>query len=65
VGIVLIPLVTVKTIERLRFVSLIAILSVATFTSILIYNFIKQLANGSLASGNPNPHTHRLGTVSG
>lgn len=41
IGIVLFPLLIVKSIEKLRFVSLIAILSITTFTVLVIYNFFR------------------------
>ena len=41
-GILLIPLLTVKSIEKLRFVSLTAILSISTFTVLAFYNFFKK-----------------------
>lgn len=50
VGILLIPLVTVKKIERLRFVSFVAMASITTFTFIIIYNFFKLLHDDKLSS---------------
>lgn len=50
VGILLIPLVTVKKIERLRFVSFVAMASITTFTFIIIYNFFKLLSEDKLSS---------------
>ena len=43
VAISLIPLLIVKSIEKLRFVSLVAIISVLSFTSVIIWNFLTQL----------------------
>lgn len=39
-GLLIYPLMVVKSIEKLRFVSLTAILSIASFTLMLLYNFI-------------------------
>lgn len=41
-AILLIPLLIVKSIEKLRFVSLTAILSISTFTVLAFYNFFKR-----------------------
>lgn len=41
-GVFLIPLLIVKSIEKLRFVSLTAILSITTFTALAFYNFFKR-----------------------
>ncbi|CAD8076927.1 unnamed protein product [Paramecium primaurelia] len=41
-GLVLIPLLIVKSIEKLRFVSLTAILSISTFTGLAFYNFFTK-----------------------
>lgn len=38
----LIPLLIVKSIEKLRFVSLTAILSITTFTALAFYNFFTR-----------------------
>ena len=51
VAFLLSPLLTVKSIEKLRFVSLIAIMSVILFTSVIIWNFGVQLNKNNLASG--------------
>ena len=41
-GLVLSPLLIVKSIEKLRFVSLTAILSISTFTALAFYNFFTK-----------------------
>jgi len=48
VAILIMPLLVVKSIEKLKFVSLVAILSIASFTTILIYNFFKNISDNSL-----------------
>jgi len=48
IAIVISPLLVVKNIEKLRFVSLIAIISISTFTIVLIYNFFDNVAKDTL-----------------
>jgi len=48
VALLIMPLLVVKSIEKLKFVSLVAILSIASFTIILIYNFFRNVSENTL-----------------
>lgn len=51
IGILIFPLLIVKSIEKLKFVSLTAILAISTFTILVIYNFIVSYSENGLGEG--------------
>jgi amino acid permease len=52
VSILTAPLIVVKKIEHLKFVSLIAVTSITCFSFVVVYNFIDLASRQELADGN-------------